>query len=80
MSIEQAVNDLAQAVRNLDARLRRIENAERLFKTVTLPEVAAPGAPSANKVVVYADDNGVGKTRLMARFPSGTAQQIAIEP
>jgi hypothetical protein len=43
-------------------------------------EMTAPAAPSANAVRIYAEDNGGGKTRLMALFPSGAAQQIAIEP
>lgn len=43
-------------------------------------EMTAPSAPSANGVRIYAEDNGSGKTRLMALFPSGVAQQIAIEP
>jgi len=43
-------------------------------------EMTAPSAPSADKVRIYAEDNGSGKTRLMAIFPSGAAQQIAIEP
>lgn len=43
-------------------------------------EQTAPAAPSANQVVLYAEDNGSGKTRLMARFPTGAAQQVAIEP
>lgn len=40
----------------------------------------APPAPVANGVRFYSDDNGAGKTRLMARFASGAAQQIAIQP
>lgn len=43
-------------------------------------ETTAPSAPSADKVRIYAEDNGAGKTRLMALFSSGAAQQIAIEP
>jgi hypothetical protein len=43
-------------------------------------EMTAPSAPAANTVRVYAEDNGSGKTRLMARFATGVAQQIAIEP
>jgi hypothetical protein len=31
-------------------------------------------------VRIYAEDNGSGKTRLMAKFPTGAAVQIAIEP
>lgn len=43
-------------------------------------EQTAPAAPAANGVYIYAEDNGAGKTRLMARFATGAAQQIAIEP
>lgn len=47
---------------------------------LTLSEMTAPDAPAANDAVIYVDDNGSGKTRLMVRFASGAAQQIAIEP
>lgn len=40
----------------------------------------AVAAPPANTVRIYAEDNGTGKTRLMARFATGAAQQITIEP
>ena len=43
-------------------------------------EMTAPSAPSANRVRFYAEDNGSGKTRLMALFNTGAAQQVAIEP
>ncbi len=43
-------------------------------------EQTAPSAPAANGVYVYAQDNGGGKTQLMALFSSGAAQQIAIQP
>ncbi len=43
-------------------------------------EMTAPSAPAANSVRIYAEDNGSGKTRLMALFATGAAQQIAIEP
>lgn len=43
------------------------------------PEMTAPaGATDAARL--YAEDNGAGKTRLMVIFPTGAAQQIAIEP
>ena len=45
-----------------------------------LSEMTAPAAPATNDVRVYAEDNGAGKTRLMARFATGAAVQIAIEP
>jgi hypothetical protein len=38
-----------------------------------------PTAPAASIVRLYADTSG-GKIRLMAVFPTGVAQQIAIEP
>lgn len=43
-------------------------------------EQTAPSAPAADRVRVYAQDNGAGKTQLMALFSSGAAQQIAIQP
>lgn len=45
-----------------------------------LIEQTAPSAGATNSVRVYAEDNGAGKTRLMAIFATGAAQQIAIEP
>lgn len=45
-----------------------------------MTEMVAPAAPAVNSVRIYAEDNGAGKTRLMARFNTGAAQQIAIEP
>lgn len=45
-----------------------------------MTEVTAPSAPAANKVRIYADDNGAGKTRVMALFASGAAQVMAIQP
>jgi hypothetical protein len=47
---------------------------------IGLIEQTAPAAPAANGVRIYAEDNGAGKTRLMALFATGVAQQIAIEP
>ena len=45
-----------------------------------LVEMTSPAAPAANGVYIFAEDNGSGKTRLMARFATGATQQIAIEP
>jgi len=45
-----------------------------------MQESTAPASPPTNSVRIYAEDNGSGKTRLMALFATGTAQQIAIEP
>lgn len=46
---------------------------------VELTEMSAPSG-SANTVRLFTEDNGSGKTRLMAQFGSGAAVQIAIEP
>ena len=43
-------------------------------------EMTAPAAGAANTVRLYAEDSGGGKTRLMALFATGAAQQVAIEP
>lgn len=51
-----------------------------LSKFIETVEMTAPAAPAANGVRIYAEDNGSGKTRLMALFSSGAAQQLAIQP
>lgn len=43
-------------------------------------EMTAPSAPATNLVYLYAQDNGAGKTQIMALFATGAAQQVAIEP
>lgn len=48
--------------------------------SVEFVEQTAPAAPATNGVRIYAEDNGAGKTRLMALFATGAAVQIAIEP
>ncbi|WP_447948207.1 NosD domain-containing protein [Microbacterium maritypicum] len=45
-----------------------------------MSETTTPATPQTNDVRLYADDNGSGKTRLMALFPTGAAQQVAIQP
>jgi len=45
-----------------------------------LKEMTSPAAPATDGVYIFAEDNGSGKTRLMARFATGSAVQIAIEP
>ena len=47
---------------------------------IQMVEQTAPAAPATNGVRIYAEDNGSGKTRLMALFATGAAQQLAIEP
>jgi hypothetical protein len=64
----------------IDKDLYPTENIIMAAKYTEMTEMTAPAAPAANKVRIYAEDDGAGKTRLMALFPTGAAQQIAIEP
>jgi len=48
--------------------------------TMELIEMTAPSAPAADRVRIYAKDNGAGKTQLMALFSSGAEQEVAIQP
>lgn len=41
---------------------------------------SAPSQPSSNHCRIWIQDNGSGKSRLMCRFGSGAAIQLAIEP
>lgn len=59
-----------------DMKLRNLIQTE--YSQLT--EMTAPAAPATNSVRIYAEDNGAGKTRLMALFATGAAQQISIEP
>jgi hypothetical protein len=47
---------------------------------IRLTEISAPAVPAANKGVIYLEDNGAGKTRLVVKFSSGAAQVIATQP
>ena len=63
--------------------VRNGSDVERLRFSNTglrLTEATAPSSPASNTVEIYAEDNGSGKTRIMALFATGAAQQIAIEP
>jgi hypothetical protein len=57
-----------------------VRNATTGGGVLSFVEQSAPAAPATNEVRIYAEDNGSGKTRLMALFATGAAQQIAIEP
>lgn len=43
-------------------------------------EIGTTPTAQTDRVILYAKDNGSGKTQLMALFPTGAAQQVAIEP
>lgn len=65
-------NDLGETA----LRVRRFH----LGEYIEVSEMTAPAAPGANKARWFSQDNGAGKTQLMVIFPTGAAQQIAIEP
>jgi hypothetical protein len=44
------------------------------------PERSDPTAPSTNNAILYAKDNGSGKTQIVVRFPTGAVQVLATEP
>jgi hypothetical protein len=48
-------------------------------ESIVLKTITAPAAPSASNAKLYVDVSG-GKNRLMVIFPTGAAQQVAIEP
>lgn len=43
-------------------------------------QTVAPGAPAADRVRIYAEDDGNGKTRFVVRFATGAPFVIATEP
>lgn len=67
-------------IANPAASVIRVTNASTGGGALQFTEMTAPAAPSADNVCIYAEDNGSGKTRLMARFNTGAAVQLAIEP
>lgn len=62
------------------ANIWRATNASTGGGAVELLEMTAPAAGAANTVRLYAQDNGAGKTQVMALFNTGAAVQVAIEP
>lgn len=51
-----------------------VTGAEHFF------EQTDPAAPGANEALLYARDNGAGKTQLCVRFNTGAIQVLATEP
>lgn len=62
------------------AGILKVNNGSSGGGALEFLEQTAPSAATANSVRIYAQDNGAGKTQLMAKFATGAAQQIAIEP
>lgn len=66
---------------NLDGVTRTVSAPGSLFVggNVALPEQAVAPTAISNTALLYAIDNGSGKTRLMVLFPTGAAIQLSIE-
>lgn len=76
-----AAGSMDTGLARANAAIVKFTNASTGPGMMQLEEVAsAPAAPPANNVIIYAIDNGSGKTQLMALFSSGAAQEIAIAP
>lgn len=56
----------------------QFEGKIMLDSCLEIKEMSAPSGVS-DKAIIFAKDNGAGKTQLMVIFPTGVAQQIAIE-
>jgi hypothetical protein len=46
---------------------------------VEIGETATPAAPGTNRARLFVRDNGLGKTQLCVRFPTGTVKVLATE-
>jgi hypothetical protein len=67
---------------NLDGVTRSVagEGIEFIGGSIGLIEQGTAPAGIANTALLYAEDSGAGKTRLMAKFGTGSAIQLAVEP
>jgi hypothetical protein len=73
----QVVSDVEWLKRDME----RTKVGEVQFANIVLlAETTTPAAPADGQVLIYAVDAGAGKTKLMALFHTGAAQQLAIEP
>lgn len=60
--------------------IESLSESPSLFSgAIQLKEKGEPISVPANSLYLYAEDSG-GKTKLMVKFPSGSAVQLAIEP
>lgn len=62
------------------AGIVKITNGSTGAGLLQFEETTDPTAPAANNAILYAKDNGAGKTQIVARFPTGAIQVLATEP
>jgi hypothetical protein len=79
---DHTADSLAFRVGNADRVTLELDGSEsQLHLTDTAIKFRERSAPDAvaNTAIMWAEDNGAGKTRLMVQFPTGAAVQLAIE-
>lgn len=76
-----SVSSTRTVLANLDDTTRTVSAVGSVVVGGSLMLIEQASAPTAiaNAVRLFTEDNGAGKTRLMAQFGTGTAIQIAIE-
>lgn len=79
-STDPVTGTMDSAFARIAAGIIKVSNGSTGGGALEFLEQTAPSAATANSVRIYAQDNGAGKTQLMALFATGAAQQIAIEP
>ena len=75
---QQHFAQLVSRINELEAKLARMETTTRAYYQLT--EVTEPAAGPTNTARLFTVDNGVGKTSLRVRFPTGATQTISTEP
>lgn len=67
--------DLLTHVRRLEQKVERLERRTTSYQT--FGEISDPGAAESDSARIFAQDDGGGNTQLMARFPTGSAVELA---
>lgn len=81
-SVPSSVSGPFKRLQALLSLFRRSPDAGYVMDSsfLELQEISDPPAPAANRVRIYARDNGAGKTQFCARFATGAVQVISTEP
>lgn len=67
---------------NLDGTSRTVDMPRTMVvgAPIAMAELSTPPTGVAGYAIMFTEDNGSGKLRTLIQFPTGAAQQIAIEP
>lgn len=71
-------NDIA--LKRIDVSVLGLTDASTGGGSLEFTELTAPAAGAANTARLYAEDNGSGKTRLVAKFADGSTAVVATQP